>query len=314
MNEDMLSIGAQLTEAREVKGWTVEEAARRTKLKADAIRKMEADEFELFPSISYARGFIRIYARELGLNGWELMRNFEDAPDVAVDGLDLHPDDLESIPRRSQPPLATSQGIGLFVVMVVFLVVLLLAGIKVYQIWGGDGSSEDPAIAQSIEAAELAMVQQAGASDQPAPVIVKAVPDENSIDAPAAVAPAETLAVPAAPVAQPVEGAAPVPTPEVMAEPNPAEINRLRLRAPVNAPDEDRWVRVVAINNGQESILYEALIPAGATLPDPLSPAWSAGEFRIKFRQAAAIQIIFNETNYGSYERRGVQTVNLPIR
>ena len=54
-DEDMTSIGAQLCEAREAKGWTVEEAAKRTKLKGDAIRKMEADEFELFPSISYPR-------------------------------------------------------------------------------------------------------------------------------------------------------------------------------------------------------------------------------------------------------------------
>ncbi len=317
MNDEMTSIGEQLSAAREAKGWTVEEAARRTKLKSDAIRKMEADEFELFPSISYARGFIRIYARELGLNGWELMRNFEDAPESAVEGLDLHPDDLESIPRRSQPPLATSQGIGLFVFGLVILVALVLIGIKIYQIWPTGDATPAATVSESGQSVATDPVKAE-------PVTAPAVPAENplapattsAITTPAAplavpAVPVAPVAVPAVPLAQPVDGVAP----PIAAVPNPADINRLRLRAPVNAPDEDRWVRVTGIDtNGEETILYEALIPAGATLPDPLSPAWTSAQFRVKFRQAAAIQIILNETNYGAYERPGIQTVDLPVR
>lgn len=313
----MKSIGIQLSVARAEKGWTIKEAARRTKLKSDAIEKMEADEFELFPSISYARGFIRIYARELGLNGWELMRNFEDAPDVAVDGLDLHPDDLEAIPRRSQPPLATSQGIGLFVFGLVILVALVLIGIKVYQIWPTGEST-----AGGNQTMEPAAPSTATDPAQANSLTTKAVPSSNPLaptPIPASTAvqpvPAPPVAVPAAPAAQPVNPIPAPATPVAAIEPNPAQINRLRLRAPVNAPDSDRWVRVTGINAaGKETILYESLIPAGATLPDPLSPAWTAAQFRVKFREATAIQIILNETNYGTYERPGVQTVNLPIR
>ncbi|MEM6884687.1 MAG: helix-turn-helix domain-containing protein [Verrucomicrobiota bacterium] len=309
MEDETTSIGAQLAEAREAKGWTVEEAARRTKLKTDAIRKMEADEFELFPSISYARGFVRIYARELGLNGWQLMRSFEDAPDVPVDGLDLHPDDLEAIPRRSQPPLATSQGIGLFVFGLVILIALALVGIKIYQIWpSGEEESSIPIVQEMVDP---------GLNE---PLTPAAVPADNPLTptpqtATPATSPATPVAVPAAPPAQPVEGGIPAAVPVDSAIPNTAQINRLRLRAPVNAPDEDRWVRVTGIDaEGNESILYEELIPAGATLPNPLSPAWSAARFRVMFREAAAIQIILNGTNHGAYERRGVQTVDLPAR
>jgi len=313
MNEEMTSIGAQLSEAREAKGWTVEEAARRTKLKSDAIRKMEADEFELFPSISYARGFVRIYARELGLNGWELMRNFEDAPDVPVDGLDLHPDDLEAIPRRTQPPLATSQGIGLFVFGVVILIALVLIGIKIYQIWP---SGENQEVQQMSNAVEPAAIDPVAPAAVPADNPLTPTPKTTTPPPTPVAAPAVPVAQPAVPAAQPVnEGVAPAAASVEPVAPNPAQINRLRLRAPVNAPDEDRWVRVTGINaNGQETVFYEALIPAGATLPDPLSPAWTAAQFRVKFREAAAIQIIMNGTNFGSYERPGVQTVELPVR
>ncbi|MEM1157106.1 MAG: helix-turn-helix domain-containing protein [Verrucomicrobiota bacterium] len=313
MKKEMTSIGAQLRKAREEKNWTVKEAARRTKLKVDAIEKMEADEFELFPSISYARGFVRIYARELGLNGWELMRSFEDAPDVPVDGLDLHPDDLEAIPRRTQPPLATSQSIGLFVFGLVIVMALVLVGIKIYQIWpSGEATGE------------IQTLQTGPGSTGPAtaePLAPAAVPSDSPLapspqsPAPAVAAPAAPLAAPAAPSAQPVDGTTVTAVPAHPAAAVPAQINRLRLRAPVNAPDKDRWVRVTGIDeNGSESILYEALIPAGATLPDPLSPAWTATKFRVKFREAAAIQIIMNGTNFGTYDGRGVQTVELPAR
>lgn len=312
MNEGTTSIGAQLTQAREAKGWTVQEAARRTKLKADAIQKMEADEFELFPSISYARGFVRIYARELGLNGWELMRNFEDAPDVPVDGLDLHPDDLESIPRRSQPPIATTQGIGLFVFGLVIFIALVLLGIRIYQVW----PSGDEPVAQPVAGSEV-VPETEPETPLAVPAATPVTPAPQSVTPAAApvAQPAVPVATPAPPVAQPVEGI-PVPAfPVEEATPNPAQINRLRLRAPVNAPDSDRWVRVTGIDeSGEEKILYEALIPAGATLPDPLSPAWSAAKFRVKFRQAAAIQIILNGTNFGTYDQPGIQTVELPVR
>ena len=228
MNDESTSVGELLVEAREQKGWTVEEAARRTKLNKDAIQKMEADEFELFPSISYARGFVRIYARELGLNGWELMRNFADAPDVPVEGLDLQPEDLEAIPKRKQPPVATSQGIGLFVMVLVFGAALLLLGIKAYQIWPSQ-NKEKVAAPQTVEP-EVPEAKPVETTAVPAevPTTVQALPATPTAIpvTPVTVAPA---AVPVAPVAEPVAPAAAVAVPAVSA-------NRLRLRANPNAP------------------------------------------------------------------------------
>jgi len=299
MTEPSSSIGTQLRSARESKQWTVQEAARRTKLKRDAIEKMEADEFERFPSLSYARGFVRIYARELGLNGWELMKSFENAPDVPVEGLDLHPEDLEAIPRRKQPPIATSQGIGLAVMLMVVAIALVFAGIKLYQIW--------PKGAPTVSGATSSEpIPTANPGDGP----VRAQPVEPLPVSPAPPEPLPTQegvarAIPVQPIAPPAE---PVPGPA----PARSGVQELRLQAFPDTPPSSRYVRVTAFRGDDEVILYDDVLPAGQTLPGDRSPPWRADRFVVLFRETQAVEIIFNGTNFGTYDQPGVRRVTLP--
>ncbi|MGF1679218.1 MAG: helix-turn-helix domain-containing protein [Candidatus Methylacidiphilales bacterium] len=306
INNDTDSVGQALRKARESKGWSMEEAAKRTKLKVDAIRKMEADEFELLPNVPNARGFVRIYARELGLNGWELMRNFADAPEMPLDGLDLRPEDLEAIPKRTQPPVATSQGIGMFVIFLILAGAVGLIGLKLYQIWPSQGSGDltdgGAGPVESIPAVETPRGQPVAPLEVKA-VPVQGIPEASPVPRAQPMAPAATP-LPAVPVATPVET---VPT----AVPA-ASINRLRLLGKPGTQDADRFVRVTARRDGAEVILYADILNEGTILPDPSMPAWEADQFIVLFRETAAVQIIFNETNFGSYDVPGVQTVRLP--
>ena len=59
----MKTVGKQLQEARLAKNWTPELAARETKIKVDRLRDLEADDYSHFTSPTYARGFVRTYAR-----------------------------------------------------------------------------------------------------------------------------------------------------------------------------------------------------------------------------------------------------------
>lgn len=61
-------VASQLGVARLRLGWTIEEASARTRLHLNVIRRLEAGDYDKFPSLAYARGFLRIYARELGLD------------------------------------------------------------------------------------------------------------------------------------------------------------------------------------------------------------------------------------------------------
>src|SRR5271163_357222 len=73
----MKTVGKQLQEARLAKNWTPELAARETKIKVDRLRDLEADDYTQFSSPTYARGFVRTYAKALGLDEYKILRQLD---------------------------------------------------------------------------------------------------------------------------------------------------------------------------------------------------------------------------------------------
>ena len=72
-----LSVGQQLRTAREAKGLSVAEAAKTLKLSTRQVDALEADDWLSLPYKTIARGFVRNYARLLGLNADPLMRSLD---------------------------------------------------------------------------------------------------------------------------------------------------------------------------------------------------------------------------------------------
>lgn len=70
----MESVGAKLRAARLSKGMTVEEIAQITKLPKASLELLENDSYNALPALVFVRGFVRSYARTVGLNGDELVR------------------------------------------------------------------------------------------------------------------------------------------------------------------------------------------------------------------------------------------------
>jgi len=62
------SVGNKLQQARLSKQLSVEEAARVTRIRPDKLIDLEEDNYSNFPSMSYAKGFLIIYARFLGVD------------------------------------------------------------------------------------------------------------------------------------------------------------------------------------------------------------------------------------------------------
>ncbi len=63
----MKTIGQEFAEERKRQGLTLEEVARDTKIKEEFLRAMEKGDFKALPSSAYAYGFVRNYAKFLGL-------------------------------------------------------------------------------------------------------------------------------------------------------------------------------------------------------------------------------------------------------
>ncbi|MBP9716544.1 MAG: helix-turn-helix domain-containing protein [Candidatus Levybacteria bacterium] len=63
----MINIGAQFQEERKNQNLSIEEVARATKIRAEFLNAIERGDYKKLPSPAYAHGFVRNYAKFLGL-------------------------------------------------------------------------------------------------------------------------------------------------------------------------------------------------------------------------------------------------------
>jgi cytoskeleton protein RodZ len=64
-----MTVGEQLREARNSRGWSVQDVADQVKLRATIVSAIESDDLSLCGGDTYARGHIRAIAAALGLDG-----------------------------------------------------------------------------------------------------------------------------------------------------------------------------------------------------------------------------------------------------
>jgi cytoskeletal protein RodZ len=74
---DSMTPGILLQQGRLAKGMTEDEVAKELQLSLRWIRDIEADEFSKAPALVYIRGYLRAYARLLGLSAHEILAAFE---------------------------------------------------------------------------------------------------------------------------------------------------------------------------------------------------------------------------------------------
>jgi len=75
---ELVGIGETLKEARKARGLSLEEVAEKTKIRPRYLEAIEVENFDLLPGQIYVRGFIRNYARFLGLNPEPLVALFDE--------------------------------------------------------------------------------------------------------------------------------------------------------------------------------------------------------------------------------------------
>lgn len=73
----MLNIGRELREARERLGLGLEACERATRIRSAQLQAMEDERFDRLPEPAYTRGFLRSYARLLGLDADRLVAEYD---------------------------------------------------------------------------------------------------------------------------------------------------------------------------------------------------------------------------------------------
>jgi cytoskeleton protein RodZ len=71
-----MTIGSELRQAREQRGLSLVQISERTKVRLAMLRAIESDDFQQLPGGVISRGFLKLYAREVGLDANEIVTRY----------------------------------------------------------------------------------------------------------------------------------------------------------------------------------------------------------------------------------------------
>jgi cytoskeleton protein RodZ len=197
--------GARLQAAREAAGLSLEQVAQQLKLAPRQVRALEEEDFAQLPGRTFARGFVRNYARLLNLDGEDLLALLPDvgrAPALEAPALQSTGAMIAELPTAS----SAQPGITRWVIPIVL--VACIVGAATYEWYRGGLAPPDAAprtvppapdaAAAPVSTARTELANPFAAEASPAPA---EPPAEQAISPAAAAAPASAPPAPAAPAA-----------------------------------------------------------------------------------------------------------------
>ncbi|WP_338584897.1 RodZ family helix-turn-helix domain-containing protein [Pseudomonas sp. MAG733B] len=309
--------GETLRQARESNGWSLAEVALKLNLTTTSLSNLEAGAFDKLPGHTFARGYIRAYAKLLGMDQAVLVQQFDQSTGTDSQGSSVH-----SL-GRIEEPVRVSHTI-LRIVSLLLLVAVIGGGFVWWQdqtslrtkdligltpehveVEGADGTTqihpldepEDQAVAegQTEGATALALPQAETSAEAPA---------ETPATAPAAAPVAPTTPAPAAPVhsAAPIVATPATPAPAVPAVPAPVVTAPVAPSAAAPAPvaaaptagqgqvqlqfTADCWTQVT---DGSGKVLFSGLKRKGDSLSVNGKPP-----FAVRLGFARGAQVSYN--------------------
>jgi len=295
--------GETLRQARESNGWSLAEVALKLNLTTTSLSNLEAGAFDKLPGHTFARGYIRAYAKLLGMDQAVLVQQFDQSTGTDSQGSNVH-----SL-GRIEEPVRVSHTI-LRIVSLLLLVAVVGGGFVWWQdqtsqrtkdlislspehveVEGADGTTqihpldepEDQAVAegQTDNATTLALPQADTATQAPAETPAPVAPATAPIDAtPATPAPAAP-AVAAPTVTAPVAPAAPAPTATAPAAPAVAGQGQVQLQFTA-----DCWTQVT---DGAGKVLLSGLKRKGESVSLSGKPPFS-----VRLGYARGAQVSYN--------------------
>ncbi len=145
----MFEIGNSLREARVRQGLDYSQVELATKIRAKYIRALEEEQFEVLPSGTYIKGFMRSYAEFLGLDGQLYVDEYNSRH--VVEGFD-------DMPQR-RPRVHQDRSIERKVVLLALAGIAAVTALVIvaWKFGGGDSSTSTPSVVKQHKPAQTGL-------------------------------------------------------------------------------------------------------------------------------------------------------------
>jgi cytoskeletal protein RodZ len=179
-----MDIGATLRDAREHRGLSIEALAHTTRINAGVLRAIELNAFERLPAEVFTRGFLRAYAREVGVDAQKIVDQYTAELDRADTAARPVPGDA-AVFRASESELATTAPARFSTSHWRMMTVAVLAAAVVYLMSVATPHRPAPPVpvVPPVEAAPIPVAASGSAEAVPAPVATAGAPLQVAIQA-----------------------------------------------------------------------------------------------------------------------------------
>ena len=181
------SVGHKLSEARHKRGLTIDEAAHATKLRPDKIVALENGDYASFASNAYAKGFLKNYARYLGVDVSVFLSTMDSTLPISVSDYQY----LSNAPARSADtrPMRRDRKPPSLIPLVTGAAVLVLAGLSLWVYASAKRIFAEPAPRPAIAAAAPTLPAVTPDIAAPSTLSLEPTPAEAAATEPAVPAP-----------------------------------------------------------------------------------------------------------------------------
>ena len=272
----MGAFGERLQREREMRGITLEEMSESTKISSRSLRALETEEFDKLPGGIFNKGFVRAYARHVGMDEDQAVADF-----VAASG-DEKDQSLPDPP--ASPPVVLGQRAEGHANWHAFALLILLLSSAVVAAWKLGPFAVHKVVGEvtaHLSSRQAPQTDPAMVVPQRAPVPAPPAPALSVAEAAQRKPPAEPKPVTGAegiPVAAPSAAPQPVAAPPAPA-PSPTFVVQVRAK-------QDSWVQIVA--DGK-------LMTEGVLIPPAEKRVRAAKEVVIRTGNAAGVEVSFND-------------------
>jgi cytoskeletal protein RodZ len=207
------AFGDRLRREREMRGITLEEITESTKISRRHLEALEGEHFDQLPGGVFNKGFVRAYARFLGIDGDQAVADYSAASNEQPEAEDKFPLEIHEQPKRNLNPRRSH-------LPLVFAIAALVGVLVGYAFWAKSRPHTNESAAGSTQHAPPAAATTAPPANAPVPAAESTTPAREATAASSPSEPAQ--AAPEKPV-------------------KPEKVFVVQVKA-----KEDSWVSIVA--------------------------------------------------------------------